>query len=916
MSPSRLPWILGVAAVISSAFSASGVEAQEGGPPPQPRVPSLLQLASPSPSDDHSAAPVVVAVRRQGSIEIDGRLSEEAWRDAPASGGFFIQTEPSEGEPSPERTDVYVVYDDVALYIGARLWDSTGDVRKRLGRRDQMLQDSDWFDVMLDSHHDHLNAYQFSVNPAGVKRDQITTGTGRSDGSWDAVWAAATSIDAEGWSVEMRIPFSQLRFSSDEVQTWGIQLQRRINRLQEVSVFSFTPRGQRAGVARYGHLIGLENLQTGKRLEVVPYLLGRGEFVRAAVDDPFRGASVYGRGYGADALYRVTTSMTLTATVNPDFGQVEVDPAVVNLTAFETSFQERRPFFVEGSSIFRFGVGASGGPGGGGGGGPQLLYSRRVGRSPQGSVPSNAVFSDVPTASTIYGAAKLTGRTQSGWTVGVLQAVTAQETASWIDGLDRPGESVVEPLTNYLIGRALKDFRSGQTQVGVLGTAVNRRMDDDGLASLLRSNAYTGGVDFSHEILNRTWSVEGYAALSQVAGSAAAMIRTQRQSSRYFQRPDAGHVAVDSMMTMLRGYTARLEVGKRAGLHWRGEAGVTTTSPGFEINDMGFQTGVDRVSTNLNVTYVQSTPHGWFRSYRISTGPNVFWNHDGDFLGGRANLGLNGQLNNFWGANLNFNKRIVGYDDRLTRGGPLMRDRAGQSLGGMINTDTRRKVTGRLNANYNWGVGEGVERRVGGGVTIRPVENWTLSLGPSVSSNLTYAQYVTTISDATAVATYGRRYIFTGLEQVTMSMDTRLNVNFTPDLSLELFAQPLISSGDYEALRELRAPRTYEFLEYGKDIGTISYDPETRMFTVDPDAGGSAARFTVRNRDFNRRSLRGNAVARWEYRPGSTLYLVWQQSRSEVEGHGDFSFRRDAGGLFDARPDNIFVVKFNYWFNL
>jgi hypothetical protein len=394
------------------------------------------------------------------------------------------------------------------------------------------------------------------------------------------------------------------------------------------------------------------------------------------------------------------------------------------------------------------------------------------------------------------------------------------------------------------------------------------------------------------------------------------MVRTQRQSSRYFQRPDAGHVEVDSALTSMNGYTARLELGKRAGLHWRGELGMYATSPGFEINDMGFQTGVDRRGTNLNVTYVQSTPQGWFRSYRINTGPNLNWNHDGDFVGGRANIGLNGQFNNFWGANLNFNKRLVGYDDRLTRGGPLVEDRAGQSIGGNLNTDSRRNVTGRINFNYSWGEGEGIERRVGGNIQVRPVENWTLSFGPSLSSNQTYAQYVTTITDPLATETFGRRYIFTELEQRTVSMETRLNVNFTPELSIELFAQPLIASADYGSLSELRAPRTFEFDEYGRDRGTIAYDEASRDFTIDPDGSGPAATFTVGNRDFNRRSLRGNAVLRWEYRPGSTLFVVWQQARSATLDFGDFDLGRDAGGLFGAPADNVFVVKLNYWLNL
>jgi hypothetical protein len=903
-------------------------------------------VAAAARATDHAVVPMSTTARRAGAINVDGVLGDEGWRGAPMVATDFTQWEPREGDPSTERTEVYLVYDDEAIYVSARLWDTTGDIRKRLARRDSFLMDSDWFNVALDTHHGHLTAYQFTVNPAGVKRDEITNGRmmmGMGDASWDAVWDGKASIDAEGWSVEMRIPFSQLRFSSADAQTWGVQFQRRINRLQELSVFSFTPRGQPTGVARYAHIDGLQGLQTGKRLEAMPYALGRASFAEIPAGDPFRDGSVYGQGYGLDALYRLTTSMTLNATVNPDFGQVEVDPAVVNLTAFETSFQERRPFFVEGATLFRFGVsagpmpmgpgggggggaggaggggggGAAGGGGGGGAGGTQLVYSRRIGRAPQGLLPSDVSFSETPETATILGAAKITGRTATGWSLGLLDAVTDRETARWMNEDGELGETLVEPTTNYLVARALKDMRSGQTQLGILGTAVNRRLDDDNLTALLRSHAYTGGIDFSQEFAQRAWSIEGTFAASHVEGSIDAMLRTQRQSSRYFQRPDAGHVEIDSTMTSMQGYTTRLELGKRAGLHWRGEASVTATSPGFEINDMGFQTGVDRITPNMNITYMQSTPQGWFRNYRINGGPMVNWNYDGDFVGGRVNLNLNGQLTNFWGGGIMMNRRLVGYDDRLTRGGPLMKDRAGQSIGFNINSDQRKEITARLNGNYSWGEGEGLERRIGGNIQLRPVESWTISFGPSFSRNLIYAQYVTTITDSTATATFGRRYIFTGLEQTSVSMETRLNVNFTPELSLELFAQPLISSADYGALRELRAPRTYDFSEYGKDNGsTIAYDEAARLFTIDPDGSGRAPTFTLRNRDFNQLSLRGNAVLRWEYRPGSTLFLVWQQSRGDTRDFGDFDFGRDAGQLFDARPDNFFVIKLNYWLNL
>ena len=340
------------------------------------------------------------------------------------------------------------------------------------------------------------------------------------------------------------------------------------------------------------------------------------------------------------------------------------------------------------------------------------------------------------------------------------------------------------------------------------------------------------------------------------------------------------------------------------------------TGPAFEINDLGFQTGVDRMGTRVNFQYQQNTPQGWFRNYRINTGPNFNWNHDGDFVGGRVGMGANGQFKNFWGAGFNINKNLAGYDDRLTRGGPLVRLLASQSIGVNLQSDNRRRVAGFLFANYSWGEGEGTNRRLGLNIQIRPVDNWTISLGPNLSRNQVKTQYLTSVEDETATETFGRRYIFTELERTQISMETRLNVTFTPDLSLELFVQPLLSSGDYSRVKELREARKYGFDEYGVDGGTISFNEAENEFDIDPDGAGPASSFAVNNKDFNTRSLRGNAVLRWEYRPGSTLFLVWQQSRSGTEDFGDFQFGRDAGSIFDTPADNVFAIKFDYWLNL
>ena len=852
--------------------------------------------------DAHAAMPNVAAVRLTAPIHLDGKLDDAAWQTAtPATD--FTQNDPAEGQPASERTEVRFLYDDDALYIGARMWDATGDVRTRMGRRDAMVEGSDFLYIMLDSHHDHLLAYQFSVNPSGLKRDELNSSNGN-DTSWDAVWDLATSVDAQGWIAEIRIPFSQLRFPDQEDQLWGVQIQRRIIRKQELSVFSFTPKRERGGVARFGHLSGLQNLKRGRPLEVMPYAVARAEYANVDAADPFgKEAAAFG-GAGIDLKYRVTSSLTVDGTVNPDFGQVELDPAVVNLSAFETSFQEKRPFFVEGNDIFRFGEM---------GNNSQLFYSRRVGRGPQGSMPSGTAFSNRPDASTILAAAKLSGRTANGWSLGFLEAFTDREQAEFVLDDGGTGEQIVEPYTNYFVGRARKNLRQGETTIGLIGSAVNRKLETSALTDVLRSNAYVGGADFNHEFFNRTWSAQGFFALSHVLGSPAAMVRTQRSSSRYFQRPDADYLEVDSSATSMTGYAARLEVGKRAGLHWRGEGSLSLTAPNYEINDGGFQTTVDRIGANGNISYVHQTPGRYFRDWRISSNPNGSWNYGGEFQGGRVNIDLNGQLLSNWGGNVNYSYGFDAYDDRLTRGGPSAREIGGQNVGWELHTDNRQQVNGRIRGNYSWSRTGGYHLGSGGNVTVRPAETWSISVGPSFNKSRNSAQYSTSVEDALMTATYGRRYLFAPIEQTSLSMDTRLNINFTPNLSFDLFAQPFISSGRYESPMQLRRPRTYEFDIFNTANGTLTED--SAGYHIDPDRDGPAAQFTIGKRDFNTRSLRGNAVLRWEWRPGSTLFLVWQQERSGSHAFGNFNFTRDVGGVFGAKPQNVFLVKFSYWLN-
>jgi hypothetical protein len=870
--------------------------------------------------------PIATATRLLGAITIDGLLDDAIWQHA-APISDFLQTAPLEGQPVTERTEVRLVYDDDAIYVGARLYDRSS-VTSRLARRDSGLGDSDSFVLLLDSYHDHETAYRFWTNPSGVKGDALLAGNrrGGGDSSWDPVWDLATAVTDSGWVVEMRIPFSQLRFDRDDEQVWGIQVERNIHRNQENATFPFTPRLERAGVARYAHLNGIQEIEPGRRLELLPYAVARGEYLQldapagVAFRNPYRSGADHFAGSGLDLKYRIASNVTLDAAVNPDFGQVEVDPSVINLTAFETRFSERRPFFVEGADIFSFG---EGGPTGSVGRPPQMLYSRRIGRAPRGSVPSEAVFSDVPNATTILGAAKITGRVGDGWSLGFLEAVTASETASYLDVDRQTGELAVEPTTNHFVGRIRRQIRGGATRFGVIGTAVNRDMGGTALAYRLHASAYSGGIDFAHETTDRVWMFSGLVAGSHVGGTADAIGRTQTSSARYYQRPDADHLEVDESATSLGGLYLMGFIGKQAG-SFTMRNGVAFISPGFEANDLGFHSHADRLVFDTHYQYNQVQPGRIFRSWNTALGPDAVWNSAGDRVFANVNAMLNLTFLNYWSTSFRVQVDPWTDDDRLTRGGPMARSPGSFAGRVNLNSDSRRAAVAR--ATYSWGSDDagGWNRRVQFNLNARIKETLQISFGPSYSRSYSTAQYVRRIDDPLAGTTFGSRYVFADLDRTTLSLETRVNATFSPTLSLQLYVEPFVSAGDYGSLKEFRAPRTFDFLEYGADVGTVTRDVSGNS-TIDPDGDGPAESFQIADRDLSYRSLLGNAVLRWEWRPGSTLFLVWQQRRvNSVTGQGPaganswvgtFDLGRDARDLFGVTADNILMIKVNYWLN-
>jgi len=853
-------------------------------------------------------APVILAAPLAGGIDIDGIPDEPAWNVAQAF-TEFTQREPDEGRPASERTEVRILVGPDALYIGGRFYDGEPDrIRATLVRRD-VVSDFDYVTVNLDSRHDHNTAYAFTLTPSGAYQDAALGSDGQYDFGWDPVWEGAAHMDDEGWSAEWKIPFSQLRFESAEDAEWGIQISRTISRKQETSWFAFTPRSESAGPHRYGHLRGLGQVEEPSRLEFLPYATTRSEHLDFQEGDPFRGSSERFYNLGLDLKYGITGQLTLDATINPDFGQVEVDPAVVNLTQYETYFPERRPFFTEGAEIFRYGFsgGQMGGPDMG-----DLFYSRRIGRAPQRSLGEmGAQYLDTPEQTTIAGAMKVSGRIGDRWSVGLLEAVTLEEEGRYVlsDGVQ--GTAPVEPLSNYLVGRVRRDFRDGNSTVGGIFTAVNRDLTDDALASFLHSGAYVAGIDFRHMWKNREWFLTGTLTGSRVEGSPEAIILTQKSPARYWQRPDAGHVTLDPLRTSINGWRGSLSTGRRAGDHWQGSIFSSAQSPGFEANDLGYETRVDSWDIGGAVNYRDMEPNDLTRWFQVDFLPAAEWNFDGDMVGADVFLGSIQQWSNFWMSSTAISAHAETDNDRLTRGGPVARGPAGFQISQWISTDQRKPYSVNLNLGYarngrgGWGVFPSV------GFTFRPSSAVEVSLDPSYRRSFAVAQYVAAVPDETAGRTYGARYVFSNLDQTTLSMDTRVSWTFTPRISLQLFVQPFLSAGDYSGYKELHQPRKWGWDVYGVDRGTI--EESGGGIHIDPDDQGAGGPFTLQDPDFNVRSLRGNAVLRWEYRPGSTLYFVWQQRRFDYVNDGSFQVGDDYDALFRTPPENIFALKVSYW---
>jgi hypothetical protein len=877
----RVLWIGGLLALATGGISLSG-QAQEL-PPKAAR-----------------------AVRVEGSPpRVDGALDDDAWSRAPAISDF-VQKIPREGATPSVLTEVRLLYDDDALYVGARLRrPDPGAIRRSITRRDGE-SDAETFTVSLDPYLDRRTAYNFSISSGGVRSDwylpQDSEESGR-EPQYDPVWNARTRVDDDGWIAEMRIPFSQLRFHAGTEQTWGLQLTRHVSDKSERLQWVLIPAEAAGFASRFGRLEGISGIPPARRLELLPYVAGDLMY-RANVhpENPFDDRTS-GRA-GGDLKMGLGPNLTLDATFNPDFGQVEADPAVVNLTAFETVFDERRPFFIEGNELLT-------GRGQSFLGRPTWFYSRRIGAAPRGQATGD--FVKQPSNTTIVSAAKVSGQLASGLSIGALAAVTPREYALIRDSTSgADGRVAVEPPSAFGVLRLQQDVGSQQSNVGLSLTQVYRALDQrGGLDALLGRSALAGGVDWKLRYKQGMYEVTGWVGGSRVSGDAAAMARLQRSSAHYFQRPDQDHVRYDPTRTSLSGFSASLRADKNAGRFTLWGIQLSTRSPEFDINDAGQMRSGDDIDFNADIQLRDTQPNRLVRYFQFGTSTNAGWNYGG--IRQYARFTQTGQvtLHNFWRINARGTLHLRSQSDDLTRGGPLMGTARGYTVNGQVSSRANVPVVWTGRAEYFNDEFGGWRTDVSTGLTVRPASRWQASIDPAWSRAVDARQYVTTRTGG-AAPTFGQRYIFSFVERSTLSARLRLNYALTPNFTIEGYAEPFTASGRFHDFGELPAAGSRELRVYGQ--------PGTGT-TITSDSAGYVVRdgtntFTLPRLDFNRLSFRSNLVLRWEWLPGSTAYFIWQQNRQDQDADPQLVRPRDLWDAARANGDNILVVKISYWFGV
>ena len=840
------------------------------------------------------------AQRTTVTPQIDGVLDEDVW-NLTEWGNRFFQRFPHGGVAPTYQTQFKILYDDNNLYVGIRMFDDEPEkIVKRLSRRD--INEGDWISIGFDSYNDNRTAFNFGVNAVGVKRDLITVNDNRRDFSWDAVYYVKVSIDDKGWVAEYRIPLSQLRFADVENHNWGLQIVRNIFRLDERSAWQDIPRDAKGWVSKWGNLNGIKGIKPKLDIEITPYTVLKSDNYKPEDGNPYMDGNDFSVSAGVDGKVSISNEFTLNFTINPDFGQVEADPSEVNLTAFESFFEEKRPFFIEGKNIFSFPLSA----GGGAFRNQNMFYSRRIGRTPHLSdedyFREGDEYADMPEYANILAAFKFSGKTKNGLSIGIMESIIPQSYVE-ISNNESKRKEVVEPFTNYFLARVQKDYNQGNTTVGGIFSATNRDLTNNELKELPKGE-YTAGLDFKHFWKDQTYLVQATGFASHITGSNNAIQNLQESSTRYYQRPDVNHISLDTTLTSLHGYGGGFKIGKVGNGHWRYSFILNFRSPGFDVNGLGYIQNADEIQNINYLSYQENDPKGIFNNIRLVATLWNSWSFDWIRNATGVEFNMHAMFKNHWRLDWGVNKGSE-YRNRFElQGGPSLLFPSGGHGWMMLHTDNRKKLSFNLHTFQD--VGRYNSKRAQHytfGMDYRASTALSFSIHNSFVENKNELQYVETIDNN------GENiYVVGRMRSKQFSSSIRINYSITPDLTIQYYGQPFIFAADYSNFKRITNSTADNYQDRFYEIapseillanGTYSVNENSRSYEfADPK--------------FNFFQFRSNFVVRWEYSPGSTFYFVWSQGRTDDNSVGRYDFSDNMNTLFDIYPSNVFLLKFSY----
>lgn len=865
-----------------------------------------------SPADTSITRKKYYTQHLQGNIELDGIISEEAW-NAVEWGGDFTQWQPHEGKAPSQPTNFKILYDEKFLYIAYRCIDMAPDsIDKRMGRRDEFP--GDWVEINIDSYHDLRTAFSFTLSVSGVRNDEFVSNDGTNwDPSWNPIWFAKTHIDAQGWTAEVKIPFSQLRYKNEPVKTWGIQVMRRLFRKEERSTWQYIPQNSGVWVSRFGELHGLKNIPFHRQVEIAPYVIAQADKYRKIQGNPFATGFDKKLTAGIDGKVAVTNDLILDFTINPDFGQVEADPSQVRIDGFQNFFEERRPFFIESRNIFDYQL--TGSQAGGDYDADLLFYSRRIGSSPHHyPAINNNEHVKYPQNTSILGAAKFSGKTKKGWSIGILESVTQREMAT-IDHNGSRRKELVEPLTNYFVGRLQKDIQSGNTIIGGIITGVNR---EKGLDHLLHKNAFTGGLDFLHYWKKRTWYIRGNIVFSNVQGTKEAILNTQTSFEHLFQRKEATEFKLDSNRTSLSGMGGTFRFGKtggstgKLGQVFMFETGATVRSPGLELNDIGFMLTSNEINHFTWAGFHFQRAFSIFRSARLNYNHWSRWDYSGRFLYQAFNFNSHATFKNNWQSGTGVTWNPYDISNNALRGAGTIRRPPGIGHNFYVTSDFRKKIYANFNTFNAWASQHSVRANdVTLGLYFQPLNALKFSISASYSYySRKQDQFVNNINFNNSTRT-----IVSEVKQKTLRFTGRLSYNITPDLTVQYYGQPYITRPLYNKFAYVSDPMAKKYDERFHVFSANEIQYNNGQYNVDENKDGTID-YSFGKPDFNFVQFRSNLIVRWEYKAGSELYLVWSQGNTP-NAFDDLDSPIASSlfeNVFEEKARNIFLVKWTYRF--